>query len=150
MTTATPTTSLASHLLTDGWLRLCALFALFILCLPPEPAALPEICWFKRLTGTPCPGCGMSRAGANLVHGRLARSLEYHPLGVLIIPAVLALGALALAPRHWRQAARAAIARHDRGFRCLFWSLTIGFVLFGLIRWLAVITGSATFPANWH
>lgn len=37
-------------------------------------------CYFRRLTGLYCPGCGGTRAWAALIHGQVFRSLVYHPV----------------------------------------------------------------------
>lgn len=39
---------------------------------------------FYRLTGIPCPGCGLTRSLAHLAHGDIAASLRLHPLGGLL------------------------------------------------------------------
>lgn len=39
-------------------------------------------CIFKRLTGIPCPGCGMGRATISLLKGNLIQSFNYNILGV--------------------------------------------------------------------
>jgi hypothetical protein len=67
-------------------LGLAAAAAFASLPLPPCP--------FRAMTHLPCPGCGMTRSVAALLHGNLALSFRYHPLGP---PLVLgALGCLAL------------------------------------------------------
>ncbi len=38
------------------------------------------LCIFKRLTGIPCPGCGMGRATLELLRGNVAGSLHYNIL----------------------------------------------------------------------
>jgi hypothetical protein len=48
-----------------------------------NPPHLP-LCTFQRLTGRPCPGCGMTRSMMALTHGDLLRSLRMHPLGVVL------------------------------------------------------------------
>lgn len=42
------------------------------------------LCPFALLTGTACPGCGLSRALAWMVRGDLARSWSYHPVAGLL------------------------------------------------------------------
>lgn len=42
---------------------------------------LPQIpCFFSRVVGFYCPGCGGTRAVEALFHGRLLQALWYHPL----------------------------------------------------------------------
>jgi Protein of unknown function (DUF2752) len=53
----------------------------------------PQLCPFKLILGLPCPGCGMTRSVVTLLHGDLAASLYFHPLG---LPLVLFLASLAL------------------------------------------------------
>jgi Protein of unknown function (DUF2752) len=50
------------------------------------------ICPFRRVTGLPCPACGLSRSWQSAAHLRLRDSLDYHPLG-----AATFLGAVAFA-----------------------------------------------------
>lgn len=42
------------------------------------------ICMMFRMSGIPCPTCGMTRSLASLAKGRLADSLDYHPFGILV------------------------------------------------------------------
>lgn len=51
--------------------------------------ALPESCWFKRLTGMDCPGCGLTRSVVCLVHGNFLDAWHFNPGGYLFF-AVLA------------------------------------------------------------
>lgn len=44
-------------------------------------------CLFRRFTGLPCPGCGMSRAWLAVLRGDIAVALAYHPL-FWTVPAV--------------------------------------------------------------
>ncbi len=46
---------------------------------------LPEVCAFKRVTGLPCPGCGLTRSWVAAVHGDLADSFAFHRLGWLVL-----------------------------------------------------------------
>jgi hypothetical protein len=42
------------------------------------------VCPFALVTGVACPGCGMTRALAVLLHGRLGSAVRYHPLAPLL------------------------------------------------------------------
>jgi hypothetical protein len=127
---------------------LCALFTLLFVLMPPEGLGW-ELCVCKRATNAPCPGCGMTRAGSNLVRGDVARAIQYHPFGLLLIPTIAALGLLGLAPRRWREAVRAALLSRAVSLRPVYWTVLWGFVLFGVGRWVCVVTGIAAFPATW-
>jgi hypothetical protein len=55
---------------------------------PPTVARSERVlCPIRRMTGRPCPGCGLSRSWYAALHGRPRASLAFHPLG----PAALAL-----------------------------------------------------------
>ncbi len=51
----------------------------------------PVICPFRRLTGLPCPGCGLTRSWVYLAHGWWRESWAAHPFGAVAVLAVLAL-----------------------------------------------------------
>ena len=36
-------------------------------------------CWFRRLTGLPCPTCGATRTALSLVHGDLTAAWRHNP-----------------------------------------------------------------------
>jgi len=61
---------------------------------------LPAICWFRLTTGFPCPGCGLTRAVALLMHGSFGASLAMHPFGI----AAVGLALLQVPPRVVRAA----------------------------------------------
>jgi hypothetical protein len=50
---------------------------------------LPE-CNFLRLTGVPCPSCGMTTSFALLMHGDPVASLRANPVGTLLAVCLLA------------------------------------------------------------
>lgn len=50
---------------------------------------LPGMCMMRSVTGIPCPGCGLLRSMVSAMHGDLARSLEYHRLGVVTLMYVI-------------------------------------------------------------
>ena len=52
--------------------------------LPPLAHADLVLCVFRRLTGIPCPGCGLTRAFQALAVGDAGSALAFHPLAPLI------------------------------------------------------------------
>jgi hypothetical protein len=95
---------------------------------------LPTICWFRLTTGMPCPGCGMTRAIALLMHGRLGSSLAINPFGAVAVGLAL----LQIPPRAVRGAGAvpAWTFRYDRVWACalvaavvlmlVWWTLRVG------------------------
>jgi len=51
--------------------------------LPEGPGFI--VCAFRRLTGIPCPGCGLTRAMAALARGELLLALHFHPFAPLVL-----------------------------------------------------------------
>lgn len=58
----------------------------------------PVLCPWRSITGTPCPGCGTTRAAASLLRGDLAVSWDHHPLVLLLAVQAVVLAALVLLP----------------------------------------------------
>ena len=57
------------------------------------------ICPFRRLTGLPCPGCGLTRSWVYLVHGWWRESFLAHPFGALALVGVLVLAGFVVRAR---------------------------------------------------
>jgi len=83
---------------------------LVAMVLVPSPSGLGtheqlglQPCAFHRITGRPCPGCGMTTAFAAMAHGRVLDALKAQPFGavvfVLVLVAGLVLGAAAVSGR---------------------------------------------------
>lgn len=56
---------------------------------PSETPIFPT-CLFHSLTGIYCPGCGMTRALHQIMHGHVWAAFCMNPLIILLLPAVLA------------------------------------------------------------
>ncbi len=58
--------------------------------LPGFDRPLPGICAFRRMTGQPCPGCGLTRSFVSIAHGDLLAAWYFNPAGPLIFLVVAA------------------------------------------------------------
>jgi len=45
----------------------------------PERDPGPVLCLFRRVTGVPCPACGLTRAASLAAHGRFVDAFALHP-----------------------------------------------------------------------
>jgi fucose 4-O-acetylase-like acetyltransferase len=79
--------------------------ALILLGTFPVARALPAnydtqgftVCFFRTLTGQPCPFCGLVRAFVCAMHGQWTMAFRYHPLWWLAALIILAAGLASLA-----------------------------------------------------
>ena len=55
---------------------------------PSRPLPI-DLCLLKRMTGLPCPTCGLTRAVCSALQGDWAASLGFHPAGILVVVSVL-------------------------------------------------------------
>ena len=58
-----------------------------------RPDALPgfEVCQFKRWTGLPCPGCGLTHSFCSISHGQFMRAWGENPFGYIFYALALLL-----------------------------------------------------------
>jgi hypothetical protein len=137
------------YLFSDRHLRLCALFSVIVVLMPPEGIPGLDLCVYKSLTGLPCPGCGITRSGSNLARGNFARAFNYHPFGPVLMPPIFLLGVMALLPRLWRDRVRSRVLTVANPLRRFYLALVVVFVVFGLLRSWCVFERWMTFPAEW-
>lgn len=97
----------------------------------------PVLCLFRRLTGLPCPGCGLTRSWVYLMHGDLTHAFLSNPFGPLLVLAVLALAVAVVRARirHERPPSLESIAR-ARPVQVVFGA----WLLFGIVRIVYVAT----------
>lgn len=76
---------------------LLGLTAILVRASSSPPMSSLVLCPFRRLTGWPCPGCGMTRALNALMRGRWDAALSLHPLSPIVAAVAMLLGLSALA-----------------------------------------------------
>ncbi len=104
-----------------------------------EPGNTPGfmVCYFKLITGLPCPGCGMTRAVIALAHGDLPTAWQYHPFVVVVFPGMAGLLAYPLVMKHL---SAAAINRLDRIFMGAVVILFSLMMIYNFYRWYMILT----------
>lgn len=127
----------ATRWLLPGLLALGSVGAVAVLFLfDPAQHAFYPTCWFHRLTGWQCPGCGGLRALHELLHGRLGTALRLNPAVVVGLPALIVWAAWAM------RLGRFSVQNRPRT-RPEIW-LWVGFVallLFGVARNVPPLAG---------
>lgn len=83
---------------------------------------LPVTCLWRRHFGTPCPGCGMTRALTELLRGHWAAAWQAHPWSYLVMPLLLWGIATPLTRRFWGFPAAGSTAQRP-------WSMPLLFVV---------------------
>jgi hypothetical protein len=63
---------------------------LVILAFLPSDGLGISVCPFNQIFGLPCPTCGLTRSVSSLLHLEVSKSVQYHPLGFLVLGALLA------------------------------------------------------------
>ena len=98
-------TALFSALAAVGVLTLSTLFT---------PGVLPkfDICMLHRITGIPCPGCGLTRAFCAISHGNFTAAWHFNPFGFLFYAGFLAVPFWAA--WKWRNPARRMLSERNR------------------------------------
>lgn len=137
-----------TSLVSDLTLRLCILFVLAMIFMPADGLGV-DTCMSQLVTKAPCPGCGMTRCGANLVQGNFTRAVQYHPFGSVVIPIIVLLALVGVLPRRWREAFRRRMLASEPRLRPLWWFAFGSFLVFGVLRWAGVEFGLLAFPATW-
>lgn len=121
--------------LAGGALLVFAASALFT----PETLPATEVCTLHRLTGLPCPGCGMTRAFCAITHGQFARAWLFNPFSFVFYAAGLGV----LTWPAWRRMAPEFEARLVRGRWLLRGALAVlaAMVIYGADRIARVLGG---------
>jgi len=74
---------------------------------------VPVLCGFRRMTGTSCPGCGLTRSFSFMAHGLVGAAFRTHALGPVAFMALMS-----QIPyrgwRLWRASDAAEVTQHGR------------------------------------
>lgn len=96
--------------------------------------ALPGTCTFLRVTGIPCPGCGLTRSFISLAHGHLRDAWHFNPAGMLFFAVV----AFQIPYRTW-QILRIRQGREEFRFTSFdHWTL-VALIGLLLVQWLITV-----------
>jgi len=90
-------------------------------------------CPVKGASGWPCPGCGLSTAGAALLQGEIGLALELHAFAPFLIIALGLLLAVSLLPGR----ARARCIRVVRHLETRYWMsaiILVALLAYGMVR----------------
>ena len=60
-----------------------------LFCFSPQEYSFYPRCPFYALTHHLCPGCGATRALAELLHGHIAAALHFNAMATLLLPVLL-------------------------------------------------------------
>ncbi|MEA2604809.1 MAG: hypothetical protein QOF89_5801 [Acidobacteriota bacterium] len=84
--------------------------------------------------GIPCPGCGLSRASLELLHGQWRASLSHHAFAPILLVALGMIGGASLLPESLRLPLIDGVERLERrtGLTAL---VLVGLVLYWIARW---------------
>jgi len=107
--------------------------------LPPDGAGIP-VCFFRAVTGLPCPGCGLTRAFSSLLQGRAEAAFAYHPFVFILLPLSVIAAAHNFLPAGVRQRLAEFCGRHDRSLRLCYHGFIYSLLVFGALRMLAYAT----------
>jgi Protein of unknown function (DUF2752) len=101
----------------------------------PSKTHYYPVCQFHALTGLNCPGCGMTRALYQLLHGHLLAALHLNALFTLALPCAAVVGAR----RWWAR-------RTGRPVRALMWTPAWTWLLLSMIAAFGILRNIPFYP----
>jgi hypothetical protein len=98
-------------------------------------------CPILAATGMPCPGCGLTRASMQLLHGNIVPSLRTHAFAPIFLLAFAVMFLALILPEKYRQFLLSSVRQLETR------SGLTSFLLFGLMAyWLVRLMGIIPFP----
>jgi len=87
-----------------AWRKLKIQYLIFVLGFPAAlawvllaPTSIPSVCLFRITSGYDCPGCGMTRGFAALVHLDILSAIRYNPFSPVVFIMAVTLWIFAVA-----------------------------------------------------
>jgi hypothetical protein len=98
-------------------------------------------CPIRTVTGIPCPGCGLTRAVMQFLHGDITSSLQTHAFAPIFILALMIMFAALFLPEKYRRTLISTIRHMEthNGF-------TSYFLLALMLYWCIRLMGIVPFP----
>lgn len=112
----------------------------------PEGAPPSTLCLLRRMTGVPCPTCGMTRAFVAMGRGDVVAAARHHPLGPV---AFVAMAAAALRSGDIAITGRRRLTRLTRRAGQALAALAVAAVGWWLVR-LAWMAADGSLAAAWR
>jgi hypothetical protein len=132
-------------LLTPGSRRLALLVMVGATFFPVAGLSV-DLCPVHRVTGLPCPGCGLSRALAAASQGDFGAALGLNPFVVFVWPLFLTLALLAFAPGSVRTQVAAALDARGPRLSAAYRVVLTAFLAFGVLRFAVFAALGQQFP----
>ena len=96
------------------------------------------VCPFKAVFGIPCPGCGLTAAMDDLLHGQVLASLHSHAFAPIFLAAFLILLISSLLPKTQHGKLVAVVAHLETRTGMTAWVLS-GLMLYWIIRLFGLV-----------
>lgn len=125
------------------WFAFGAIVLSFVL---PANGLGIDVCGVHRLSGLPCPGCGLTRAFIAVANGEWAAALAWNPFVAVLWPLFAALALLALLPRGMRARVEGWLSARASGIGRAYRVGLFAFLGFGAFRFAWFLFHGDRFP----
>ncbi len=112
------------------------LIFLAALLFDPEQFSISS-CYFRELTGHPCPSCGLTRSLHAMAHLNFQQAMAFHPMGMIFFIALLIWLFIAVAEIILRKPIRIDLSNGMKKFA------VISLILIWAIWWITRLFGSS-------